>query len=60
MESLQERFPILAHEGAGVDCCGCIFPAVMDNDTELRCGECGAVVGVMNTALLRDLVSLIP
>lgn len=55
-----EIFPIIPHEHAGVDCCGCIVVKINDNDAELRCNECSAVVGVINTGILRDLVSLIP
>ena len=54
------RFPILAHESAGVDCCGCIVVKTHGKDAELSCNECGAVVGVINTAILNDIVSMIP
>jgi len=57
---LPNAFPHIPHESAGVDCCGCIVPKVLGNDAELRCNECGAVVGVVNTRILEDLVSLIP
>jgi len=30
------------------------------NETEFRCIDCGAVLGVVNTAILKDLISLIP
>jgi hypothetical protein len=30
------------------------------SDTELLCNEGGAVLGVVNTAILKDLISLIP
>jgi len=33
---------------------------VRGNDAELVCNECGAVVGVVQVGILRDLVSLIP
>jgi len=56
---MQEDFPIIPHESAGVDCCGCIIPIVQGRDTELRCSECGAVVGVVNTGVLEDCVFLI-
>ena len=58
--SLEESFPIIAHESTGVDCCGCIIVKVQGSNAELCCNECGAVVGVMNVAVLADLVSLIP
>jgi hypothetical protein len=60
MDDISNKFPIIPHESAGVDCCGCIIMKVTSNDAELRCNECGAVVGVVNVGILRDLVSLIP
>lgn len=33
--SLNLAMPILAHEDAGVDCCGCIVVRVRGNDAEL-------------------------
>jgi len=32
----------------------------MGNDTELRCNECGQIVGLVNTAILCDLIMMIP
>ncbi len=60
MDDLQAEFPIIPHESAGVDCCGCIVVKVTSADAELVCNECGAVVGVVQVGILRDLVSLIP
>jgi hypothetical protein len=60
MDDLPKRFPIIPHESAGVDCCGCIVPIIQGNDVELRCNECGAVVGVVRIEILRDLISMIP
>jgi hypothetical protein len=56
---LADLFPIIPHEAIGVDCCGCIVVTVRGADAELTRNECGAVVGVINAAILRDLVSLI-
>jgi hypothetical protein len=53
------EFPIIPHESAGLDCCGCIVVRVQGNDAELVCNECGAVVGVVNSGILADLVSLV-
>jgi hypothetical protein len=39
--------PIVAHEEAAVDCCGCIVADVDGSNVELRCNEFGAVVGVI-------------
>ena len=60
MGSLENEFPIIPHESAGMDCCGCIVPVVQGRDVELRCNECGAVVGVVPVDVLRDLISMIP
>ena len=60
VNDLLNEFPSVPHEAAGVDCCGCIVSVVQGNDVELRCNECGAVVGVVNVGVLTDLVSLIP
>jgi hypothetical protein len=58
MTDLATGFPIIPHESAGTDCCGCIVVSVIGNDAELRCNECGAVVGVVQVGILRDLVVL--
>jgi hypothetical protein len=60
MDDLPNRFPFIPHESAGVDCCGCILPVIKNNYVELRCNECGAVVGVVLIEILRDLISMIP
>ena len=55
---LTGQMPIVAHETiAGVDCCGCIIAAVDGKNVELRCNECGAVVGVVQIDVLRDLLA---
>ena len=59
-EETHGRLRAVLHESAGVDCCGCIVVTVTGNDVELTCNECGAVVGVVQVGILRDLVSLIP
>jgi hypothetical protein len=60
VDNLNDMLPIIPHESAGADCCGCIVVSVTGNDAELRCNECGAVVGVVQVGILRDLVSMIP
>ena len=59
MDDFQSTFPIIPHESAGVECCGCIVVIVTGNDAELVCNECGSVVGVVQVGILRDLVSLV-
>lgn len=50
--------PIVPHETAGVDCCGCIVAAVDRTNVEFRCNECGAVVGVIQLDILKGLIGL--
>jgi hypothetical protein len=58
-DDLTGRMPIVAHEDIpGVDCCGCIVAAVEGQNVELRCNECGAVVGVVQIDVLRALLDL--
>jgi hypothetical protein len=58
MADIMDVFPIIPHESAGVNCCGCIVVNVRGNDAELSCNECGAVVGVINRLILADLIQL--
>jgi hypothetical protein len=56
---LTSRMPIVQHEAvAGVDCSGCIIATVDGTNVELRCNECGAVVGVVQFEILRGLLGL--
>ncbi len=58
-DDLTGRMPIVAHEEiTGVDCCGCIIAAVEGSNVELRCNECGAVVGVVQIDILRGLLGV--
>jgi hypothetical protein len=58
-DELTGRLPIVAHEEVtGVDCCGCIIAAVEGSNVELRCNECGAVVGVVQIDILCGLLGL--
>ena len=41
-DELAGMMPIVAHESAGVDCCGCMIAAVEGSNVELRCNKCGA------------------
>lgn len=61
-EELVSLLPMVAHESAGMVCCGCMIANEQGNDMIRSCGcnECGAVLGVVNTAILMDLISLIP
>ena len=53
-------FPEILHDATGATCTGTITVTVHGNDAELCCNRCGAVVGVVNTAILAELLSLIP
>ena len=53
-------FPIIPHESAGVDCCGCSILRDRGKAIDLVCNEGDAVVGTINAGILADLVSLIP
>jgi hypothetical protein len=56
---LTGRMPIVAHESVpGVECCGCIIATVEGTNVELRCNECGAVVGVVQIDVLKGLLGL--
>ena len=46
-DELTGLMPVVPHGISGVDCSGRIIAAVEGNDVELRCNECGAVVGVV-------------
>jgi hypothetical protein len=54
MTDFDAEFPIIPHESAGVDCIGCFVVKVSGKDAELRCNECGAVVGVVQVGILRE------
>src|SRR5215471_14280522 len=54
VDDLNSTFPIIPHESAGVDCCGCIIVVVRGNDAELVCNECRAIVGIVHAGILSD------
>jgi len=58
-DDINNAMPIVAHETvAGIDCCGCIIAAVDGSNVELRCNECGAVVGVVQIDVLRGMLGV--
>lgn len=57
-DDLTGRMPIVPHSTAGGDCCGCIVAAVDGTNVELRCNECGAVLGVVHIDILKSLLGL--
>jgi hypothetical protein len=56
---LTSLMPVV-HHGAvtGIHCCGCIIAAVEGQTVELRCNECGAVMGVVQIDVLCGLIGL--
>ena len=57
--NLADSFPHIPHDHSG-ECCGCIIAVETDERTiELRCNECGTVVGVVDRRVLEDLVWLV-
>jgi hypothetical protein len=56
---LTALMPSVAHEAVtGIHCCGCIVAVVEDSTVELRCNECGAVMGVVQIDILCGLIGL--
>jgi hypothetical protein len=48
--------PVVAHRLAGADCPGCVVAVVEEGTVELRCGGCGAVVGVVQVGIMEGLL----
>jgi hypothetical protein len=58
-DDLTGRMAIVPHESIeGVECCGCIVAAVDGTNVELRCNECGAVLGVVQVDILKSLLGI--
>jgi hypothetical protein len=58
-DDLTARMPIVPPGTVtGVDCCGCIVAVVDRSNVELRCNECGAVVGVVQSRIMEGLLGL--
>ena len=56
--TLADQFPLIPHDHSG-ECCGCVIPVdAGGGPVELRCNECGTVVGVINRGVLEDLLWL--
>ena len=57
--TLPDQFPHIPHDHSG-KCCGCVIPVNAEGHcVELRCNECGTVVGIINRRVLEDLVRLV-
>jgi hypothetical protein len=51
--------PVVLHRAGGVDCSGVIVAAVDDSGmVQLRCLDCGAVVGAVQVGIMEGLLGL--
>jgi hypothetical protein len=57
-KALNEALPIVPHEVAGVECCGCIIADIEGETVKLLCNECGAAVSMVNLSILTQLFGL--
>jgi len=57
-DELTGLMPMVRHGVAGVRCHGFIIAAVEGSHVELRCTECGAVMGVVHIDILCGLIGL--
>jgi len=57
-DELTGLMPVVPHGISGVDCSGCIVAVVENTDVELRCNECGSVVGVVQVNIMEGLLGL--
>lgn len=57
-DELTGLMPVVPHGISGVDCSGRIIAAVEDNNVELSCNRCGAVVGVVQVGIMEGLLGL--
>ena len=60
-EELSKRLPPIAHHSLGGECGGCFIVIWKDPDrVKLVCDECGLIGMTTATALLFELVKLVP
>jgi len=57
-KELTGLMPVVPHRTGGVDCNGCIVAVVENGTVELRCNECGTVVGVVQVGIMEGLLGL--
>ena len=57
-DELTGLMPYVRHGIAGVDCSGRVVAAVEGNNVELRCDQCGAVVGVVQVGIMEAVLGL--
>src|SRR5260370_9833196 len=51
--------PIIPHMSAGADWCGWVVPDADGDRVTLKCNECGASVGYIDSGILEDIVMLV-
>jgi uncharacterized Zn-finger protein len=56
--ALNRALPIVPHDLAGTDCCGCIVARDKQDSIELVCSECNAIVGTIHPQVFVRLVKL--
>ena len=57
-DELTGLMPVVPHGITGVGCSGYVVAVVEESDVELRCNECGAVVGVVQLGIMEGLLGL--
>ena len=57
-DELTGLMPVMPHALGGVSCSGSIVAVVESGTVELRCNECGAVVGVVQVGIMEGLLGL--
>ena len=55
-EELTGLMPVVRHRLSGAECSGRIVAVVESGTVELRCNECGAVVGVVEVGIMEGLL----
>jgi hypothetical protein len=57
-DELTGLMPVVPHENAGVECPGHVVAVVEGRTVELRCSQCGGVVGVVQVGIMEGLLGL--
>jgi hypothetical protein len=51
-QEIKDWVPIIPHVSLGTDCCGCLVVRVNNDEADIVCNECGAVI---RTVRVRDI-----
>ena len=57
-DELTRLMPYVCHGMAGGNCSGRVVAVVEEHTVELRCENCGAVVGVVQVGIMEGLLGL--